>query len=53
MKLGPVTKIDIRNTAKSKQFNDDIMSTNCDVIFTFSIYGQFINLLSHKNWKQN
>ena len=40
MKLGPVTKLDKRNRATSKQFDDDAMSKNCDVVF-FPIYGQF------------
>ena len=35
MKLGPVTKLDKRNTAPSKNFDDGIMSTNCDVIVFF------------------
>ena len=41
MKLGPVTKLDKRNKATSKEFDDDIMSENCNVIVIFSIYGQF------------
>ena len=41
MKLGPVTKRDKRNKTKSNQFDDDIMSKNCDIIAIFSIYGQF------------
>ena len=40
MKLGPVTKLDKRNTATSKKFDNDIMSANCDVIVFFPIYGQ-------------
>ena len=39
MKLGPVPKIDKRNTATS--IDDDILSENCDVIIIYSIYGQF------------
>ena len=39
MKLGPVTKLDKRNTATS--LGDDVMSANCDVIVFFRIYGQF------------
>ena len=31
MKLGPVTKLDKRNTATSKKIDDDVMSANCDV----------------------
>ena len=41
MKLGPVTKLDKRNTGTSKKFDDDVMLTNYDVIVFFSIYGQF------------
>ena len=41
MKLGPVTKLDKRNKATSKKFNDDFMSENFDVIVIFPIYGQF------------
>ena len=41
MKLGLVTKLDKKITATSKNFYDDIMSVNCDVIVIFSIYGQF------------
>ena len=39
MKLGPVTKLDKRNTAASTKFEDDVM--NCDVIVIFTMYGQF------------
>ena len=38
MKLGPVTKIDKGNL---KKIDVDVMSENCDVIFTFLIFGQF------------
>ena len=41
MKLGPVTKLDKRNTARLKKFDDDFMSENCDIINIFQIYGQF------------
>ena len=41
MKLGPVTKLYKKNKTTSKQFDEDIMSENCDVIFIFSVYGQF------------
>ena len=41
MKLGPVTKLDKRNKTTSKSFYDDVMSTNCEVIVIFPIYGQF------------
>ena len=37
MKLGPVTKLDKRNTATSKDFDDDVMSVNCDVIVCLPI----------------
>ena len=40
MKLGPVTKIHKTNK-KSKKFDDDVMSENCDVIVIFPIYDQF------------
>ena len=43
MKLGPVTKLDKRNTETklSENCDDDVMSANCDVKVFFSIYGQF------------
>ena len=41
MKLGPVTKLDKINKTTSKKFYDDVMSSNCDVIVIFPIYGQF------------
>ena len=41
MKLGPVTELDKRNKTRSKNFDDDIMSANCEVIVIFPIYGQF------------
>ena len=41
MKRRPATKLDKRNTATSKKFNDDVMSANCDVIAFIPIYGQF------------
>ena len=41
MKLGPVTKLDKRNRATSKKDDDDVISTNWDVIIVFPIYGQF------------
>ena len=42
MKLGPVTKLDNRNTAKLKKFDDDVMLVNYDVIAFFPIYGQSV-----------
>ena len=39
MKLGPVTKLDKRNKTTSKEFGDNIMSENCDVIVIFPMYG--------------
>ena len=41
MKFGPVTKIDKRNTATLKRFDDDFMSASCDFIVIFSVYGQY------------
>ena len=40
MELGPVTKLDRRNTATSKKSDDDFMSANWDIIVFFPIYGQ-------------
>ena len=39
MKLGPVTKLDKRNTVRSKKFDE--FSESCDVIVIFPIYSQF------------
>ena len=39
MKLGPVTKLDKKNTLTSKKF--DVISSNYDVTVIFPIYGQF------------
>ena len=41
MKLGPVTKLDKRNTRTSKKCDDYVRSANYDVIVVFWIYGQF------------
>ena len=41
MKIGPVTKLDKRNTATLKKADDDIMSANYEVIIVFLIYGKF------------
>ena len=41
MKLGPVSKLYKRNKITSKNFDDYVISENCDVIAIFSIYGQF------------
>ena len=41
MKLGSVTKLNKRNKVKSKKFDVDVISVNCDVIAIFPIYGQF------------
>ena len=41
MKLRPVTKLYNRNKTTSKNFDDDIMSENCDNIIIFLIYGKF------------
>ena len=48
MKLGPVTKLDKRNKITSKRFDNDVVSTNCDVIVIFLVYGQFGAI-----WKPN
>ena len=39
IKLRPVTKLDKRNKIPSKQFDNDVMSENYDIIFIFPIYG--------------
>ena len=39
MKLEPVTKLDKSNKTMSKNFDDEVMSENCDVIVTFQIFG--------------
>ena len=41
MKLGLVIKNDKRNTQKSKRIDDDVMSTNCNVVFIFSTCDKF------------
>ena len=41
MKLGTVTKLDKRNKATSKKFDDNVMSTNCNATVIFPIYCQF------------
>ena len=41
LKLGPVTKIDKRNTATLKKIENDVISRNCDFIVVFPICGQF------------
>ena len=41
MILVAVTKLGKRNKTTSKKFDDDVMSTNADVIAIFSIYSQF------------
>ena len=41
MKLGSVTKFGKINTARSKTFDDDVMSKTCGIIDLFPIYGQF------------
>ena len=40
MKLGPVTKLYMRNTKSLKKIGNDVISINCDVIVIFTIYGQ-------------
>ena len=41
MKLGAVTKLDKRNKPTSKNFDNDVISGNCDVIVIFQIFSQF------------
>ena len=41
MKLGPVTKLDKRNTGNQKKIDDDVILENFDVIAFSLIYGQF------------
>ena len=41
MKFRSVTKLDKKNKTASKKFENDVMSTNCDIIVTIPIYGQF------------
>ena len=41
MKLGPVAKLDKRNTTTLKKFDDVIVLEKCDVIVIFPIYGHF------------
>ena len=40
MKFRPVTKLYKRNKATSKNLDNDVMPTYCDVIIMFPIYGQ-------------
>ena len=40
MKLGPVIKLDKRNTTTSKKTDADVISENFDVFVIFLIYGQ-------------
>ena len=44
MKLGPVTKLDRKNTTTSKKFGVNVMSGNCDVVVFFPIYDQFAGI---------
>ena len=41
IKLRPVTKLEKRNKIIPKNFDDDVMSEDCDIIATFPIYDQF------------
>ena len=41
MKLGPVTKHEKRGNRTSKEFDDNVMHENCNVIGVFPIYDQF------------
>ena len=42
MNLGPVTKLDRKNRVTSEKFDNDVMSSNCDVVFFIPIYGQVV-----------
>ena len=41
MKLGQVTKLDKKRKTASKNFGDNVMSVNCDIIVMFPIFAQF------------
>ena len=41
MELRAVAKIDKTNKTTLKKTEDDVISTNCDVIVIFPIYGRF------------
>ena len=38
MKLGRVTKLDKKNKATSKKFNNNLMSGNCNVMVSFGVF---------------
>ena len=40
MKLGPVTKLEKKNTSTSKRIDDGVISENFEIIVFFPIYGQ-------------
>ena len=44
MKLGPIIKLDRKNTAAYKKIDNEVMSANCDAIAFFPIYGQFASI---------
>ena len=41
MKRGAVAKLDKKNKKTSKEFDDNVTSTNCDFIVIFLIFGRF------------
>ena len=41
MKVGPVIKLDKRNTETAKKIDDNYISVNINGIVFFPIYGQF------------
>ena len=45
MKLGAVTELYKRNTETARKIDYDVLSTNCDVIVFFLIFGQFTAIL--------
>ena len=45
MKLGPVTKLDKKNKTTSKNFDDDAMSENYDIIVSFGFMANLMQSL--------
>ena len=51
MKLGPVTKINKRNTTTSKKHDDDVILENFDVIVFFLVYSWFAAFRKLVSWR--
>ena len=51
MKLGPVTKLNKRNKTMSKNFDNDVISGNCDIVI-FWIFSQLEQSLETGFWTQ-